>query len=161
MKTTNYTLHTNAPEMSDAWNPELDEQAQIEALVEAGFWAYSTDEFEDSQFALAIYLGCDPSDLEEERHKCYDALTTYSIGNQEYAIGTDSEADEAWEASLESYLEECIYPELPESMKGYFDDEAWKRDARHDGRGHSLSSYDGCENEGQFNGEWFYIYRLN
>jgi hypothetical protein len=46
-------------------------------------------------------------------------------------------------------------------VKNYFDDEAWKRDARHDGRGHSLSSYDSAENEEQFNGKWFYIYRLN
>ena len=30
-----------------------------------------------------------------------------------------------------------------------------------DGRGHSLSSYDGDENEIVFNDEWYYIYRTN
>ena len=63
----------------------------------------------------------------------------------EFAIGTDSEADEAWEQSLDSYLEECIYPESPKSMINYFDGEAWKRDVRFDGRGHNLSSYYGDE----------------
>ena len=65
----------------------------------------------------------------------------------EYAIGTDSECDDAWEESLDNYIDECIIPELPESMVNYFDDESWKRDAKYDGRGHSLSSYDGNEIE--------------
>ena len=76
----------------------------------------------------------------------YD-MVVIDTENGEYAIGTENDADDAWEQSLDSYLEECIYPELPESMVSYFDDEAWKRDARYDGRGHSLSSYDGNELE--------------
>ena len=72
-------------------------------------------------------------------------LTVIDTENGEYAIGTDSEAYDAWDMSLDGYLEECVYPELPESMVNYFDEEAWKRDAKYDGRGHSLSSYDGNE----------------
>jgi len=34
---------------------------------------------------------------------------------------------------------------MPKFTQFYFDDEKWKNDARMDGRGHSLSSYDGCE----------------
>jgi len=79
----------------------------------------------------------------------------------DFLVVTDVEADELWEASLESYLEECIYPELPETTKNYFDDEAWKRDARFDGRGHSLSSYDGHEEYEDIDGQTFYIYRTN
>lgn len=30
-----------------------------------------------------------------------------------------------------------------------------------DGRGHFLSSYDGCENEEEVNGTWYYIYKQN
>jgi len=78
-----------------------------------------------------------------------------------YMVLTDDEANEKWEASLDSYLEECIYPELPEVAKRYFDDEAWKRDARHDGRGHSINSYDGGEDEETVNGVTYYIYRVS
>jgi hypothetical protein len=73
----------------------------------------------------------------------------------------DSEADDRWEESLDNYLQECIYPELTGNLQNYFDDEKWKRDARYDGRGHSLSSYDGCENEEEVNGTTYYIYRTN
>jgi len=74
----------------------------------------------------------------------YD-MVVIGTDSGEYAIGTDEEADDAWEESLDNYLDEVIYPELPESMVNYFDDESWRRDARFDGRGHSLSSYDGNE----------------
>lgn len=118
-------------------------------------------EYEAAQMALAANLECDPADLTEERYKLYDSLTIYSLGSKEYAIGTDSEADDAWEASLDSYLEECVYPELKEPLSRYFDEKAWKRDARYDGRGHSLSSYDGSEDEQQYDGEAYYIFRIN
>ena len=89
--------------------------------------------------------------------------------NEDYRVLTDEEADEAWEESLNSYIEECITPEIDKISEGAgnlsyyitFDEEAWKRDARMDGRGHSLSSYDGHENEETVNGITFYIYRIN
>ena len=74
----------------------------------------------------------------------YD-MVVISTDSGEYAIGTEDEADDAWEQSLDNYLDEVIYPELPESVVDYFDDESWKRDARFYGRGHSLGSYDGNE----------------
>ncbi len=81
----------------------------------------------------------------------------------DYMVLTDDEADVKWDESLDNYLEECIYPELEKigNLANYFDDEAWKKDARMDGRGHSLSSYDGNENEETIEGETFYIYRTN
>jgi antirestriction protein len=60
---------------------------------------------------------------------------------------TDDEADQRWEDSLDSYLDDCILPELPDMAQAYFDSEAWKRDARIDGRAHSISHYDGEEYE--------------
>ena len=81
-----------------------------------------------------------------ESYEHYD-MTVIDTENGEYAIGTEADADYAWDQSLDSYLEDCVYPELPENMVSYFDDEAWKRDARMDGRGHSLSSYDGSEHD--------------
>lgn len=105
--------------------------------------------------ALAQFLDCKKSEIEN----VYDY--TFEVNNEEYMVLTDEEADEAWEESLDSYLEECIYPELPEFTIRYFDDEAWRRDAKYDGRGHSLNHYDGSEEEETVDGETYYIYRIN
>lgn len=43
----------------------------------------------------------------------------------------------------------------------YFDNEAWKADARHDGRGHSLNRYNGHEDKETVNLDTFYIYRVS
>ena len=112
--------------------------------------------------ALCAHLDCQPDELSRERHDHY-GMPVFSYGRAEYAIGSDSEADSAWDQSLDSYVEECITPEIEKlelgNLSAYikFDTEMWKRDARMDGRGHSLSSYDGEENE---EGE-FFIYRTN
>ena len=108
--------------------------------------------YREIYLALAKHLECEPDELTEERHNHY-GLTVFSLGNQEYAVGTDEEADSAWDQSLDSYIEECIQPELDKldigNLSSYvkFDEEMWKSDARMDGRGHSLSSYDGDEIE--------------
>lgn len=112
--------------------------------------------YEPKILALAAHLSVDPSTITEEHGDTY----TCSEEPGEYRVMTDSEADQAWDESLENYIDECILPEVPESFRNYFDHEAWKRDARFDGRGHSLSSYDGCEYEEQIDGEWYYIYRV-
>ena len=109
--------------------------------------------------ALAQHLELDEDvDLEEEITEEYD--NTFSYGNGEYLVLTDEEADEEEDAQLDNYLEECIYPDLPENVRYYFDDDAWKRDARMDGRGHIISHYDGCEYEETVNGTTYYIYRI-
>lgn len=78
---------------------------------------------------------------------------------------TDSEADEKWDEALQSYLDDCVLPELPESQRTYFDEERWKEDAKVDGRGHSLNRHDGSEDEVTIDCEegetTFYIYRTN
>ena len=121
--------------------------------------ASKTEEIEiysPEHLALAEFLECAPDDISEEPYDYY-GMTVFSYGSQEYAVADDDTADSSWDESLESYIDECIIPELPENMVNYFDNEAWKRDARFDGRGHSLSPYDGEENE---EGEYF-IYRTN
>lgn len=87
----------------------------------------------------------------------------------DYIVLTDEEADDKWEESLDNYIEECIQPEIDKlsenagNLSYYitFDEETWKRDARMDGRGHSLSTYDGNENEETIENTTFYIYRTN
>jgi hypothetical protein len=113
-------------------------------------------EYSQKALALAKHLEVDPSVIEEKN----DVFTAEG-GRNEWMVLTDEEADERWEESLDNYIDECITPELPESIRFYFDDEKWKRDAKHDGRGHSLSTYDGEENEETVDGETFYIYRTN
>jgi hypothetical protein len=135
---------------SDASGPFVTE---LEAIEDAGGGHY-----EDHISALADELGEDPAEFTEEKYDHY-GLTVVSHGRAEYAVGTDSEADEAWDQSLDSYLDDCgVLDAIPENLRWYFDRDAWKSDARHDGRGHSLASYDGDEME-LIDG--FYAYRIN
>lgn len=96
----------------------------------------------------------DELDLPEESNDCI-----FDYGKYWYLVCTDDEADERWEEQLDNYIEECIMPEIPEPYRYYFDEELWKKDARYDGRGHSLSFYDGEENDQEFNGTYYYIYK--
>ena len=114
------------------------------------------DIYSPELLALAEFLECDPEDISEESYDYY-GMTLFSYGSAEYAVADDDTANSAWDMSLESYIDECIIPELPENMVNYFDNEAWKRDAQCDGRGLSLSPYDGEENA---QGDYF-IYRTN
>lgn len=118
---------------------------------------------EEKKLALAKHLECEPDELTEESSDHY-GMAIYSLGSQEYSVGTDDEADSAWDQELDNYIEECIEPELEKVAVGNlaayikFDSEMWKRDARHDGRGHTLSRYDGEEIELDGN---LFAYRLN
>lgn len=85
--------------------------------------------------------------------------TRICVQGTDYLFGTDEEMDQKWDESLDNYLEECIYPELSDNMVRYFDDDAWKRDARMDGRAHSLNYYDGGEEEIEVNNVTYYAYR--
>lgn len=111
---------------------------------------------DDKIKALAEHLQVSEESI-SERHEEYSS----SEAPGEYRVLTDDEADTAWDEYLDSYLDDCILSELKGPLAQYFDRDAWKRDARHDGRGHCLSSYDGEEHEIKVDGEWFYIYRTN
>lgn len=128
-------------------------ESELEAVEDAG-----GGEYEDDVYALAMEIGEAPADITEESHDYY-GLKVLSCGRAEYAIGTDEEADAAWDQSLDSYLDDCgLLDSIPENLRSYFDRDAWKRDARFDGRGHALSSYDGSEMELAGN---LYAYRIN
>ena len=87
------------------------------------------------------------------------AFPTLIMGSMEWLVLTDSEADKAQDESFDSYIEECL--EIPDIVRRYFDDEAWKRDARLDGRGHCLASYDGDEQEYVTGSDTYFLYRTN
>jgi len=116
------------------------------------------DSFQNADFAdLPIICGSSEFDVWQDVR----AYETSEYGYMTYAVMTDSEADQAWDESLDSYLDDCVLPDLPETARMYFDDEKWKRDARMDGRGHSLNHYDGGEEEANINDVDYYIYRRN
>lgn len=132
--------------------------------------------------ALAKYLDVNPSELSESS---YDE-SLIELGNQEYLVLTDSEADERcaeyikeslwafnasfiidhsraeWSEELEKSIQET-QSKLCESANSFvealIDDlNAFIQDAiGADGRGHFLSSYDGEENEQ----DEYFIYRQN
>ena len=114
--------------------------------------------------ALYLHLTEDKQDTLER-----DDLTESSYNDQEieygnnesYLVVTDDEADKLWDESLESYIDDCILPELNEHYRMYFDNERWKGDARTDGRAHSLDHYSGDEYTQTVNGTEYYIYRQN
>jgi len=140
------------------------------------------DIFSPECLALAAYLDCEPSELDECIYDSY-GMTTFDYGNQQYAIGTDEEADTA----CEEYIKDSVWAfnasflasetGLPEEMFAFASEKC--EDANGpilqvieqscglgafvgsammaDGRGHFLSSYDGEEQE---HGDYF-IYRVN
>jgi len=109
--------------------------------------------FEHRIAALAIHLGV-PEDELEGGHNDWDV----DHGRDSYIVATDDEVESLWDESLESYLDDGGV-EGADSM--YFDREAWKRDARHDGAAHCLATYDGNEDEVAVEGIVFRIFRTN
>lgn len=112
--------------------------------------------------ALALHLGCETDDINYDSGDRYEIIGGKHEG-EEYWVLTESEADTAWDESLDSYIDDYILPECKDdTLARYFDRDAWKRDARHNGRGHSLSSYDGEEHEVRdvWNDTWIFIYRV-
>lgn len=76
--------------------------------------------------ALAAHLGCDRDDLTKENHDHY-GLEVFSFGREEYAIGTDEEAqnackenikDSAWAFRSSFICEFCNLPyEIGEALE--------------------------------------------
>jgi hypothetical protein len=79
----------------------------------------------------------------------------------EWRIMGEDAMEQAWDDALQSYLDDCILPEMPECAQRYFDEESWKRDAKFDGPGHALSSYDGNMFECSVGGIYYHIVRTN
>lgn len=83
----------------------------------------------------------------------------YVIQGMNYIVATDSEADYLRNESMDSYIEDCVLPEIPERFREYFDSESLKEDSEDDWRWNQLATYDWYENEYTFDGETFYLYK--
>lgn len=117
------------------------QESQVESTYE------SMQNWSDKQWALFEHA-CEDLDTVEEINNLNDIDTDEIYFNGEHLLVlTDSEADDIWDERLESYLNECVMPEIPDYLQSYFDVESWKRDAKYDGRGLSIAGYDGNENE--------------
>jgi hypothetical protein len=113
------------------------------------------DEEGEKMTALAQYENIDVLEVVQTTY-CNDLFTACG---REYLVLTDEEADDAWEEYLDNYIDEYVLPEMPDHLRRYFDEEAFKDDAKMDSRGHSLSRYDGCEYDVEINGTTYYLYR--
>ena len=69
----------------------------------------------------------------------------FKAEGEEYLVLTDDEAHDMSEEGFDKYLEEHL--KIPDSLKRYFDEDAWKTDARLRGRGEALALYDELEYE--------------
>lgn len=126
----------------------------VEAAYENRLNAINAEETTDPRFlALAAHLDVPVSTISETEYGNNGYKSDDAPG--EYLVVTDEEADTLWEESLDSYIDDCLLSfntsiATPGSTAPCFD-----------GRGHSLSSYDGEEHEEKIDGVWYYIYRVN
>lgn len=90
-------------------------------------------------------------------------INLFEIDGEEWLVLTDDEADKLWDEELDNYIDDCLC--IPKHVEPYFDREKWKSDARMDGRGHAISSYDGMEHNqtvgNQTEGQEFFLFRMN
>ena len=142
------------------------------------------------QAALAAYLEAESADTSPSDYGHY-GLDIFKFGEKQYAIGTDKEANAAareyiegsiWAFNASFILSECGLPgELEDCIKSFQEKECESANKAllalvnkcgdldsfvesaisSDGRGHFLSGYDGEENDFEFEGETYYIYRVN
>lgn len=83
-------------------------------------------------------------DIDIERYSQGMVLT---VDGETWTVVDDYEADQMWDEVVEKYIDETILPQIPERYRQYFDHEEFKKDMAHDGRGNSISLYDGEEHE--------------
>ena len=110
--------------------------------------------------ALRAHLELEPEEYDDIEEGYSN--TVFEVGQAEYLVLTDDEADALFDEMLDQYIDDCVLTEMPDNLHFYFDDEKFKRDVRiSDGRGHTIASYDGAENEEVADGEYYFIYRVN
>lgn len=78
----------------------------------------------------------------------------------EYLVLTDREADEWEEEGLRSLFNDMTYDVRDTFVGNYLDEDRFVKD-NSGNRGENISGYDGTENEQEYNGVTYYIYRHN
>lgn len=85
------------------------------------------------------------------------------IGNDEYHILTDEEADEAAKEYILNHLYETLYCKELEELFDFIDHDKYAEYIinKSESRGQWISYYDGVENSVLLNDTWYNIYRIN
>ena len=107
------------------------------------------NEFDEKQMAVFEYFDYDRELVDEIKEHDFNSKDTFSYGEYDLLVLTDSEADDRFYDYLEQTVDECC----PEWLARYVDLERLARDSD---RGQELAGYDGteyCANNG------IYIYR--
>ena len=118
----------------------------------------NTELFDEEQIPI-VMLFCFEEKLSLEGLNCIEINGDYyNVYGTTYLAGDDETMDYYWEEELKSYLEECVYSDLPKDMIKYFNEEKWIQDAKFDERGNALNHYDGSEIEFEFNDKFYYAY---
>ena len=133
----------------------------IAALVDTLLEINELDDDDDVKaLALLKHRAEWESDVDCNIEVCSYDDDQFEVGGATYLVLNESEREQRWDDALESYLDECVEG----ADQPYFDRDAWKRDAKFDGAGHTLASYDGAEHEcdtGECGDGWYFIYRIN
>lgn len=155
------------------------------ATVKNRQWSCDISQEDHELLAIARHDGVQPDEVSEQRFDHY-GLRVFSVGNREYAIGTDLESDEACrEAILESLwafnadflapytvltaaeIEACRGDRCEDfnpaaiALVGDQLDDLVDDAIGLDGRGRFLSNYDGDETEISIADEQLFVYRIN
>jgi len=134
----------------------MNENKMREAFEKRGFDLLDSDRLS----AFWLWIKQDTGDeVDFNEFDCNDGLCECDSYRHDCFVLTDDEADSMENEYLDRFFEDCVEPEIPESIRYYFDVEAWKRDARMDGRGHCLSPWDGNEYDVEFLGVTYYIFK--
>lgn len=149
---------------------DLDIKIDFETYTKADVicWARDTDttikaiweqiqDWDEKQWVVFAYFDFDPYMIEEI--SCLDIDTgEFKVAGQYLLVLTDDEADDVADEYLDNELEDLVYSQIPEHLRYYFDDEAWKSD-NSGCRGEILARYDGQEREYKVDDELYYVYR--
>lgn len=139
-----------------------DEKAE---LIEQITYELPSDE---EDIALLLYLHGDGEtdlwvdDYNFERSYSHKGGNVYRVCNRrEYLVVSSSDLDDVYRDYMVELIDDCVIPNLPENLKNYFDYDSYIDDSLSgDGYG-QLAPYDGNDNEVQYNGTYYHIFRLN
>jgi hypothetical protein len=116
------------------------------------------EEYDDRIIALGIHLSFRMSEIDDIEYE-YDC--NYSAQGDDYFCGNCLETNDAQMQTTESYVEDCILPDIDENIHQFLDMDRMIEHYSQDGWAHILGSYDGEGYEIKVNGETYHICRTN
>ena len=107
--------------------------------------------------ALIDFLGISEEEAAEEIEESRYDDNEFEYDPETYLVLTDREADEKFKEKIEDDINNIVFADIPKQYQSYFDAESYIKDVElSDGRGPTISSYDGQEHEES----GYFIYRI-